>query len=238
MRKINRVQRLAKREESAVIKRIFWLSVVSLILIVVIFTVGTSLLGKFADLLDKVFKNNTNISQEGPAPPPPILDTLPHATNQDTITISGFSNNSSRAEIYNGSQLSGETNVDNDKFEFKDFKLNNGENKLTLKSFDANGKSSEFSQEVVVVLDKKSPNLEVTNPTDGQTFVQNNKIKVSGKTEKDAQVFANGFLANVDSSGNFDVSIPLVEGENKIEVKALDDAGNTTKKEIKVEFKK
>ena len=238
MKKVYRVQRLARKEESAVIKRIFWLSVLSIVIVIVIFTIGIPLLGRFADLLDNIFGNNSNTVSEGEAPLPPVVDTLPENTNQRTITVSGFSTNSSRVEIYNFGQLVNETNVNNSKFEFIDFRLSEGENKLSFKNFSADGKSSDFSQEIVIVFDNKPPDLEVENPTDGQIFLQNNKIKVNGKTENNAQVFANGFLANVSADGNFEVSIPLVEGENKIEIKAQDDAGNTTIKELKVEFKK
>jgi len=238
MKRTYRVQRLARKEESAVIKRIFWLSVISIVIVVIIFTVGISFLGKFADFLDNVFGNNTTVVSEGETPLPPVADTLPPTTNQHLITVSGFSTNSSKVEIYNFGQLVDEISVDNSKFEFKDFRLDEGENKLSLKSFSPEGKTSDFSQEIIIIFDNKPPDLEVENPTDGQIFLQNNKIGVNGKTENNAQVFANGFLANVSTDGNFEVSIPLVEGENKIEIKAQDDAGNNTTVELKVEFKK
>lgn len=238
MKRAYRVQRLARKEESAVIKRIFWLSVISVVIVIVIFTIGIPLLGKFADLLDNFFGDNTNTVSGGETPLVPVVDTLPASTNQRTITVSGFSTNSSKVEIYNFGQLVNETNVDNSKFEFKDFSLDEGENKLSLKSFSVDEKSSDFSREIVIIFDNKPPDLEVENPTDGQIFLQNNKIKVNGKTENNAQVFANGFLANVSADGKFEVSIPLVEGENKIEIKAQDDAGNITTAELKVEFKK
>ncbi|OGD97213.1 hypothetical protein A3A49_02425 [Candidatus Curtissbacteria bacterium RIFCSPLOWO2_01_FULL_38_11b] len=238
MKRIYRVQRLARKEESAIIKRIFYLSIISVALVIVIFTIGIPLLGRFADLLDSVFNNNTSTISEGEIPLPPAVDTLPPTTNQLTITISGFSTNSLKVEIYKSGQLIDETNVDNGKFEFKDFRLDDGENRLSFRSINASGKSSDYTPEVVIILDKEPPDLEIQNPTEGQIFIENNKIKVSGKTEKNAQVFASGFLANVNNDGNFEVFISLVEGENKIEVKAIDDAQNTTIKEIKVEFKR
>ena len=50
------------------------------------------------------------------------------------------------------------------------------------------------------------------------------------------RILANGFLANVGSDGKYEVTIALSEGENTIEVKAIDSAGNTSVAKIKVDF--
>lgn len=139
-------------------------------------------------------------------------------------------------EIYLNSINVGETEVVGGKFEFKNFRLKNGENKISLKAINQAGKASGFSQELTILLDKDEPDLKIESPQEDQTFSGNNKIKVSGETEKDAQVLANGFLANVDFNGKFEVTIPLNEGENNIEVKAQDEAGNSKIVEIKVNF--
>ncbi len=78
----------------------------------------------------------------------------------------------------------------------------------------------------------------IDTPIEGQNFSGNNRVKVNGQTEKNAQVFASGFLANVDSDGKFDVTIPLAEGENNVEVKAIDDAGNVKIVKLKVNFQR
>lgn len=238
MKRFSRVQRIARTEEKAVVKRIFWLTLLSILLIGAIFTVGVNFLGNFADFLDRVFGTAKNESQVNGSLRPPILDLLPKVTNKEKITLSGFSEGGNRVEFYLDSKKVGETNVVDNNFEFKDLSLFEGENKIAVKSVNNQGDSSEPSVDVIVVLDTKEPPLEITSPVDGQTFNSNNRIKVLGKTEEDAQVFANGFLANVDSDGNFEVSIPLGEGENKIEVKAQDEAGNEKVKELKAEFKK
>lgn len=233
-----RLERLARREEKAIVKRIVYLSVFSVILIIILYTVGIPTLGKFADLLDTVFKRGDSTgSVESQIPPPPVLDTLPHATNNSKITVSGFSSSSVKAELYLDLEKVSEVQVNDGKFR-GDLELKQGENKIVAKAVSEAGKTSDASQEFTIIFDNKEPELEVTAPSNDQTFYQNNRVKVSGKTEKDNQVFANGFLANVDPDGNFEVTIPLVEGENKIEVKAVDIAGNTKMVEIKVNFRK
>jgi len=238
-RKINRLERLARREEQSIVKRIVVLSVISLVIIIIFLTAGIGLLGKFADLADLVFKNKTqgsasiNVNVQAP-----ILDDLQKFTNKSTITVSGFSNNASRVEINLNGKKAAETNVDSGRFKYEDLKLSDGDNEITAKAFDANNNQSDFSQAETVNFSNKEPKLEVSTPADGQTISGNNRISVQGQTQKDAQVFANGFLANVLQDGKFDVIIPLSEGDNNIEVKAVDQAGNEKTISLKVRFNK
>src|SRR4030042_4595893 len=149
MKRINRVQKLARHEEKAVIKRIFWLSVVSIFLIGIIFTIGIPFLGKFADFLDTIFKvNDTENSIENKQIPSPILNELPHNVSDELITLSGFSSNSSRVEVYLNSDKTSEAEVNGGQFEILNFRLMLGENKIRLKAVDENGNSSDFSNEV------------------------------------------------------------------------------------------
>jgi len=238
MRKVNRLQRLARQEEESIIKRIFILSAISVVIIIIFFTVGVPFLGKFADLLDVVFKTNKNDVTTAAPVQAPIIDTLPSATNNINLTVTGFSNNASRVEIYLDSQKQGVAVVAAGRFKVDDIKLHDGENEITAKAFDDEDNASEFSQSKKIILDKKEPLLEVSTPVDSQEISGNNRVKVGGKTEKDAQVYANGFLANVSAEAEFEVQIPLKEGENIIEVKASDEAGNSKIVSIKVNFRK
>ncbi len=239
MRKINRIQRLAGREEKDVIKRIFVLSVISLLIIVLFFTTGIPFLGKFADLMDSVFGNNKqDVNSSTIVPQIPIIDTLPKFTNSSTITVTGFSSNSVRVEIFIDGQKTGETNVDSGRFKYESLKLLEGENNISAKAFNTIGGESDFSEAMKIVFSSKEPKLEITAPFDSQEFSGNNRIKVEGTSQKDAQVFANGFLANVSVEGKFDVTIPLAEGENNLEIKAVDEAGNTKIVTVKVVFRK
>lgn len=235
-----RINKLVKNEEKAVIVRIFWLTIFSLILIFIIFTSGVSFLGKFADLLGSVFESNNEneIDKNTSGPPQPILDPLPDATNEKLLKISGFSSSSDVIEIYIDSKLLDSVEVNNGRFEYGDVLLQNGENLIQLKAKDSSGTTSDFSPAVTIIFNDEEPELEVSSPVENQNFANNNRIKVTGKTETDAQVLANGFLANVESDGNFELIIPLVEGENEIEIQSQDAAGNITIKKIKVFFKK
>ena len=238
-KRTSRIERLSRKEETKVVKRIVYLSIFSIILAVFLITLGIPILGKFADFLNLVFRKN-EISQVDTksTPRPPILDSLPQATNSASLAISGFSQDETKVVIYNDSQNVGEAEVVSGKFQFENLKLKDGQNEISVKAISKSGQESDLSQSVKIILDKEPPKLEVDTPSEGQSFSQDNRIKVSGKTDKDAQVYANGFLASVTAEGNFEVLVPVLEGETTIEIKATDDAGNTKVESRKVNFKK
>jgi hypothetical protein len=239
LKRTSRLEKLAKKEERATIKRIIYLSGLSLILAIFLFTLGVPLLGKFADFANTIFqKNETSTSSDKSVTQPPIVDLLPAATNSAHLAVSGFADEAKTVEAFVDSQKVGETQVKTGKFAFDDLVLKKGENKISVKAISQDGKESDFSKIQTVILDQEEPKLEVETPGEGQSFSGDNRIKVLGKTDQNAQVFANGFLALVDSEGKFEVFVPVVEGENTIEIKAQDAAGNTKVETRKVNFRK
>ena len=239
MKKNLRIDRLAKREERNTIKKIFYLTIVSAILAIILFTTGIQILGRFADFLEIIFPGKSSQQTDGSLQPsPPQLDRLPIATNSATLKVSGFSAGAASVDIYLNDQQIAEAEVNSEKFLFDNLPLKRGENTISAKAKSQSGKLSDFSQTLTILLDIDKPLLEIEAPNDGQTFSGDNRIKVSGTTEGTAQVYANGFLANVDSEGKFDVFVPVVEGETTIEVKSVDEAGNTTSQMRKINYKK
>lgn len=231
------IQRLARREEKLILRRIISLSILSVILAIFVFTVGVSLLGKLTDLLGLVFKGKEDTTSETGTVQPPILDDLPQATNSAKLTVKGFVSDGDKVEIYLDDKKLGDTEVADSKFEYEEVTLLNGENKISAKAVRGD-KTSDASRVAVVVLDKEEPKLEIESPTEGQTFAGNNRILVSGKVDGDSQVYANGFLASVDFENKFEVFVPVVEGESTIEIKAVDPAGNTKVEKRKITFRK
>jgi len=239
LKKTSRLERFARREEKATLKRIVYLSIFSIILAVLLFTLGIPFLGKFVDVLDIFFKDkNESQLSSSDSPRPPKIDDLPSATNSATLAIFGFSDESTSVAIYLDSKKIGEAQVKDGKFTYQDLILQNGENSISAKAQKGLELESDFSQVLTITLDKDEPALEVENPFEGQSFSGNNRILVSGKTDSDAQVYANGFLANIDQDGKFEVFVPILEGETTLEVKAIDEAGNVKIEKRKVNFRK
>ena len=238
MKKISRLERLAKKDERQIIRRIFTLSVFSIILAIFIFTLGIPLLGNLADTFETIFKKGQDKAAESQTLVSPTLDPLPEATNSAEVTIGGISTTGILVAIYRDDEKVGTADVKDGRFLFEKLTLKNGENKIMAKSVGSQDQESDFSEQIIITLDKEEPRLEVETPSDGQSFSQNNRIRVAGLTDNDAQVYANGFLAYVASEGKFEVYVPVAEGETTIEVKAIDEAGNTKVESRKVSFKK
>lgn len=235
-RQFRRVDLLTKKEERSQLKKAFYLAVISLIIAFFLFSFGVGVLSGFADVLNKIFSNESeNTDSKAPAQVP-ILDDLPDATNSAKLKVSGFAFGAKKVIFFVNGEKSGETEVSADKFSFEDLNLKEGGNEINAKSLDSSQNESDFSKSYKVVLDRNAPELTIENPSDGQTFSGTNRISVKGKTEKDAQVYAGGFLANVNPEGNFEVFVPLIDGDNEFEVKAIDFAGNINSKKIRVRF--
>ncbi len=237
-RRIQRVDLLTKREEKLQVKKSFLLSFISVVIAVLIFTFGIGVLGGFADLLNKIFTNENGNDGNSTTLQAPLLDELPSATNGAKLKISGLALEGKKVFFYLGDEKTGESDVSGDRFSYEDFLLKEGENEVRVKSQGENEAESDFSKSYRVIFDQKEPELAIDSPTEGQTFSGNNRISVKGKSEKNAKVYANGFLANENSDGNFEVYVPLNEGDNEVEVKAIDIAGNSKSQKIKVRFNK
>ena len=232
-----RIDRLVRREENATIRRIVYLTVVSVILGVIFFALGIPFLGKFADFLSGVLHGKDS-SQESSAPQAPILDDLPSSTNSARLVIRGFSSEGKKVEVYLDNEKITVVDVLDSHFNYDDLRLKEGANTINVKSVNDTGKTSNSSQNKTVVYDTKEPKLEIESPTDDQNFISNNRIRVLGKTDNDAQVYANGFLASVNADGKFEVFVPVGEGETTIEIKAIDPAGNEKVEKRKINFHK
>jgi hypothetical protein len=75
--------------------------------------------------------------------------------------------------------------------------------------------------------------LEIIEPKANTTY-SSSSIKVSGKTNANAEVYINDVQTKADGVGNFSVNYNLDEGENLLTIVANDQAGNYAEKEITV----
>lgn len=78
-----------------------------------------------------------------------------------------------------------------------------------------------------------APPLEVFSPKEGQVLEE--KIKISGKTDKDATVKIDGTLITLSENGNFLEEIILPRGENIITIEAANRQGK--KRIVRVKIK-
>ncbi|MGB9635643.1 MAG: Ig-like domain-containing protein [Thermoplasmata archaeon] len=102
--------------------------------------------------------------------------------------------------------------------------LDEGNYSLIVEIYDANGMKNRT--ETWFTIDRTAPYLRVTAPED-YFLTKERHIFVTGECSQDATVYVNQHLAESNGVGTFFCEIILFEGWNLIEIKAVDNAGNT-----------
>lgn len=154
------------------------------------------------------------------------LDLVPEFTNTRKLRVGGTAPQKKEVKIILNENEKITQSDDSGTF-FFDFDLIKGENVIVF-----SGKTYK------VVFDDTSPTLDITNPAGGSNFFGSSQKQVSiqGTTESTSQVTVNDRVAIVGSSGQFNISFTLNEGENNFTVVAMDQAGNVTEKSVTVSF--
>lgn len=164
------------------------------------------------------------------------IDSIPDATNSASIVFSGRVSNYDTVLVYLNDKKIDEKEV-TDSFDIEIDNLIEGENTVYLIAESAKDKSTKKSESYTVVYKKEKPSLEITSPKDGDK-TNKDEIKIVGKTDKEVIIEINSMPVVVNSLGEFQNSVKLQSGENKIVVTAQDIAGNIETKEIKVIYEK
>ncbi len=217
---------------------------VSLIgIVIVIFLAinfGPVFIGVSGGLIDKIAgKTGQNAAIKSDAQiQPPTLDPLPEATPSAHIDVTGKTDYpEGRVELYVNDSLADEKDVDSSQaFQFEHVLLHEGNNTLKTRMI-VNDKKSDFSDSENVSYSKSAPKLDVSFPTDKQTFTKaDQQITITGSTDPENSVTVNGFVAIVDSQGNFSYDYHLNTGDNKLAIIATGASGATTEKDITVSY--
>ncbi len=229
------IRRIAKKSRHRFLLTIF-------IIILLIFATLNWVLPYFIGglgVLSNSFKSTKKIEtavSENPTLAPPIFNIPFEATNTAQIYIKGYSIPDSSVKIYLDDELREIVEVSADgSFKSSDLKLVLGTNNIFGKTLDDKNYESLSSKTIKIIYDNNKPNLEILEPSDN-TVVNEDKVKVSGKTDPDAQVFVDGSRVIVNSEGNFNITQPLSEGENNINIKTKDQAGNITEISRKIVY--
>lgn len=228
--------RLAKKEQKKLIKQTL------LIFIFTVFLLG----GFFWLVLPNVVRLAFNFLDKDPIaktedtipPQIPILSAPVEATNSALIKISGFGEVKSEVVLLlSGQEMERKKIDDQRQFEFE-VELTEGENIITAYAIDEADNESLTSKKYNVLFDSTAPILTIETPANGSTITlrKNQLTTIKGKTESKAKVYVGGKLTFAGADGSFSTTYNLNEGENKIEIRAQDSAGNETKQELVVNF--
>jgi len=214
----------------------------SVIGILSIFIFGVRILIAFSLFVDRLRGTPVQTQQQQTVVIfPPQLDALPEATNSSTIVVSGKTKDATKVIIYVNDSQAKKAGVETDgTFRFPNIPLTEGTNTVSAKALDKDDNTSDLSQVLTIVVKKGNPKLDITSPNDNETISgEKQEVKVSGTTDDpENTVKVNGRLVVLSQSGTFNYTLPLSEGEQTITIIALDAAGNQTKVERKVTYKK
>lgn len=201
----------------------------SVIILLLLFVFGLRILMGFSMLLDLIRPSAPNTDNQQTEVLAPVLNPYSEATNSSEITINGNGDKGNTVLIYINDGLGSEAKVaDDGSFETK-ITLTNGENIVSAKQKNPKNVLSPLSNQIRIVYLHDKPALELTSPEDGHKYYGEEKqVTVSGKTDKENSVTVNGRIVVVSVDGSFSVIQNLSGGENKINVKSTDMAGNET----------
>jgi flagellar hook assembly protein FlgD len=114
------------------------------------------------------------------------------------------------------------------------YRLREGENRITLAARDPSGNTASVVRDVTLVL--RPPEIILDNPPNN-IWINQRLLSVQGRADPDAVVLVDGKEAAVDADGRFNVDVLLEEGENIVQVQAIDSVGNETVAERRVFLK-
>lgn len=230
--------RLAKHQQQQMLRQ-------TLIYIILAIVLGIAfvffILPRSINLFFTLTGGNQQALVGSPDLPPqvPAFSAPPLATSSASIMMTGFGTPKSEiVMVVNGSQRNSETVEDDGSFEIK-VDLDEGENQVSAFAKNTNDQESAVSRTYTVIRDSQAPSLEISTPTDGQSFElsRNQLIPVNGTTEAGGQIQLNGRSIYTSPDGTFSTTYQLQEGENTLDFTARDRAGNQSQKTIKVTFR-
>ena len=166
------------------------------------------------------------------------IDSIPTATNSARFVVSGSASNFKTIEYYiNDEKVESHSIADAPSFTDEIGNLKKGINNVYIKAVAEDVKKEKKSDDYNVLYSDEKPKLEISDPQDNSK-TSKSEITIVGTTDKEITIKANQLPVIVDASGKFQTTVRLKEGENKIEITAVDDAGNSEKKTLTVTYQK
>ncbi len=102
--------------------------------------------------------------------------------------------------------------------------LEEGQNPLEIRAIDSAGNETLIFR--TITLRTQEPDLTLLEPSENNTFVNNNLLTVRGIVPPDVKVSISGREATVNEDGEFTLDLVLDEGDNQLNIVAIDPVGN------------
>lgn len=181
---------------------------------------------QFDGYRSNVWANRYLADVEGPA----LVITSPTATLTDNpvVTVVGRTEAGARVEV---NQLSIPMQPDGS-FTWQ-VTLSEGPHLINVSAMDSEGNVN--TNMISITIDTIGPQLIVSSPLNG-TVTQYPTTTITGTTDPNAQVVADGIIAAVDAQGRFELQLALNGGTNSIHLQATDPAGNVAKATLEIRY--
>ncbi|MFH2085601.1 MAG: hypothetical protein ABII21_02350 [bacterium] len=211
-----------------------------LALLLIVGTIGWGL-PAVANLAGYLIKtDNTPIVVTELRPTPPIFSDIPEATYSAQVRIAGFAQPGLEVILYlNGTETERKLVSESGTFTFDKVSLSEGDNSVYAYTSTVRNLMSEQSKTYTIVVDTTKPTVTIDAPKDGEVFRgQSQRITTftGGVNEEGAKVFIGDRMVIVQSEGKFSLPYQLVEGDQEIQIKAIDHAGNEGMSSIKLRW--
>jgi len=232
--------RLQSHQKKQMVRTIIFYSVILICFFIFILTVGLKVLLNasvfIANLTAKKAVQTTSKSDDfiGSVD----IDNIPSATNSARIVVSGSILNYDTLTFFINGENIKETNISSQtSFSEEIGDLLKGNNEVYIQAKTKDLIEQKQSQKFTVTYKSDKPKLDIKEPQDNSK-TSNTDINVNGSTDKETFIQVNDGPVVVDSQGNFQTSVRLHDGDNKIKITAQDVAGNIEEKTITVTFQK
>ena len=202
------------------------------------FFYGLPAVVKFAAFLTEINQSSQPVEvNDTTPPPPPRIESLPEATKDEKIEITGNTEAGSHVTLFLNEQQEEVLADANGKFSFR-FTLSKGKNYISAQTSDSSGNVSQKTEAQTVSFDNEPPILEITKPQDKAEFFgsKQRQLIIEGTTEDNLRIQVNQRQVVVEQDGSFAFVTTLSQGQNNFTVVAEDRAGNKTEKTITVNF--
>ena len=230
--------RLQSVEEKRNVKKTILYVFLTIALIILLFVVGIPLFGKLTVFISDLRGGNKPITSDDTTPPaPPKFNYFAPFTNQAAASVSGTVEPGATVKLTFDGNAQQSLADKNGSFNFN-INLTDGNNTFSAVAVDSSGNTSQKAGDCEITLDTKPPALTVSTPSDGSGFFGSNQMQVTiqGTTDTGCQVVINGRIISVNDSGNFQYTTTLNSSANPFAIKSTDQAGNTTEKDITLNF--
>jgi len=212
--------------------------IIAIVLIVITLIWGLPAVARLAGYLVKSDDQPIKINEQRPTPP--IFSDIPEATYSAKVLIAGYAQPGLDVVLYiNGAEYKKKLVSESGTFTFDKVELVEGDNVSYAYTTTPHDLRSEQSKSYTIVLDATKPVVIIDNPKTEEVFRgQSQRITTftGSVSELGSKVYIGERMVIVQSDGKFSLPYQLVEGDQEIQIKAVDKAGNIGESSIKLRW--